>query len=808
MFRLFIFGVLFLIVSSSFAQATKVKVVDALSNNPLAFVNIKFDNEQKGVSTDIDGYFVLENADCCKKIIISYIGYRDTTVVVSSIKNYSVIRLKKSAYKLEVVDILPSENPAFAIIRKLINNRKINNPENQKNFSYKAYHKFVVTGDAEAIKKKLADTTHLDSNLIKMDEFLSSQHLMIVESVSERYFKSPNKNKERIIATRVSGLSDPSFAFLSSQLQSFSFYNNTIDLMDMHYINPLTKASLNKYFYLLEDSVFSNFDTTYIISFRPYKGTNFDGLKGQVHISTRNFAVKNVIAEPADSAVDIGIRIQQKYELINNEVWFPVQLNSDLIFYSIILNGTFLKGVGRTYLRDITVNEDFSKRISFNNIVLEMDPNASKRKSDAFWDENRTSLFDSLDAETYRVVDSIGKAEHFDKKLWVYTSLINGRIPWGPIDMELDRFLQYNEFEGFRMGLGLLTNDRFSKILQLGAYGAWATRDYRWKYGASINLNIWARQDLKFQLEYQNDVYESAKQYNFGKKSMFNDELLRNFVIKKMVYHKTFSSNVKFRALPNSTWNFGFNYSQINSPNNYQFVISDDTANYLSKGDCNIAEFHGGLRFAYKEKLMANKSQIISISTKYPVLNIHYTKAISGVFNSELDYQKVDIQIDYSYYLRFFGKTTWRLVAAKVFGNVPWYKLYNGKGSYIPFYIEVPNSFGTMRINEFLSDKFVALYFKHDFGHLLFGDKPFIPQPAIVSSFTIGELSNAKLHKNLEYNTLEKGYYESGILLNSILKSGISNIGFGVFYRYGPYTFDKISDNFSYKLTLKYRIKG
>ncbi|RLD44184.1 MAG: hypothetical protein DRI86_08165, partial [Bacteroidetes bacterium] len=734
------------------------------------------------------------------------IGYRDTIISVSSLNINSTIRLVSISYNLEVVDILPSENPAFAIIRKLINNWKKNNPENQKNFSYKAYHKFVVTGDAEAIKKKLADTTHIDSNLIEMDEFLSSQHLLIIESVSERYFKYPDKNKERIIATRVSGLRDPSFAFLSSQLQSFSFYNKTIDLMDKHYINPLTKASLNKYFYLLEDSIFSDFDTTYIISFRPYKGTNFDGLKGQVHISTRNFAIRNVIAEPADSAVDIGIRIQQRYEFINNEFWFPTQLNSDLIFYNVIFSGTYLKGIGRTYLRDIKVNQGFSNRIRFNNIVLEMDPNAGRKKRNEFWNTNRENLLDSLDNKTYRVVDSIGEAEHFDRKLWIYSSLINGRIPWGPIDMELDKFLQYNEFEGFRMGLGLVTNDRLSEVVQFGAYGAWATRDYQWKYGGSIDVNIWTRQKLKFKIEYQNDVFESAHQFNFGKKSMFNDDVLRNFVIKKMVYHKTLSSNIKFRALPHSTWNFGFNYSQINSPNNYQFVIKDDVMNYTSKGDFNIAEFQGGLRFAYKEKLMSNKLQTISISTKYPVLNIHYTKAISGIINSELDYQKVDIQIDYSYYLRFLGRTSWRIVAAKAFGNAPWYKLYNGKGSYFPFYIEIPNSFGTMRINEFLSDRFVAVYFKHDFGHLLFGNKPFIPQPSIVSSFTIGELTNTNLHKNIEYNTLEKGYYESGLLLNSILKSGITNIGFGVFYRYGPYAFDNVADNFSYKLTLKYGI--
>ena len=806
MFRIFLTLFLALWISTIFSQNLRVQVIDKSTKSPLAFVNIKFDKYQKGVSTDIDGYFILKNKNCCTTISLSYIGYKDTTININNLSVNKRIELTSTTYSLQIVDILPSENPAFKIIRKLIKHKKQNNPKNINQFSYKAYHKFVVTADPESIRGAISDTNRLDSNLIRMSDFFSSQHLLIIESVSEKYYKAPNKSKENILATRVSGLSDPSFAFLSSQLQSFSFYNASIDILDKHYINPLTKSSLNKYFYLLEDSIFSDFDTTYIISFRPYKGTNFDGLKGQVHISTHNFAIKNVIAEPADSTVDIGIRIQQKYELIDNKYWFPTQLNSDLIFYTILINRTYMKGIGRSYLRKININKDFDKKIRFNNIVLEMPSKASKAQSSIFWDENRINPLDSQDLKTYKVIDSIGKAEHLDQKLWVYTSLLSGRIPMGPIDMELDKLIQYNEFEGFRFGLGLITNNRLSRFIQLGGYGAWATKDYRWKYGGSINLKLWPKQDLRLKLQYQNDVFESAKQYNFGNKSLFNMETLRDFIVNKMVYHKSLDAEITFRALPHSSWNFGFNYSQINSPDNYQFVITNETNNYVAKGDFNIAELNAGFRFAFKEKLMSNKSEIISMGTKFPILNIHYTRAIDGIYNSELSYDKLDLQLDYNYYIRFFGKTSWRISAGKTFGNAPWYKLYNGKGSYLPFYAESPYSFGTMRINEFLSEEYLAVYLRHDFGTLLFGDKAFIPRPSFVSSFTIGQLNKPELHNNIHYKTLEKGYYESGILLNSILKSGISNIGLGVFYRYGPYAFDRVEDNFSYKFTIQYSL--
>ncbi len=39
--------------------------------------------------------------------------------------------------------------------------------------------------------------------------------------------------------------------------------------------------------------------------------------------------------------------------------------------------------------------------------------------------------------------------------------------------------------------------------------------------------------------------------------------------------------------------------------------------------------------------------------------------------------------------------------------------------AYREFTIYAPNSFGTMRMNEFLSNKYVAMYFVHDFGNCL-----------------------------------------------------------------------------------------
>jgi hypothetical protein len=47
--------------------------------------------------------------------------------------------------------------------------------------------------------------------------------------------------------------------------------------------------------------------------------------------------------------------------------------------------------------------------------------------------------------------------------------------------------------------------------------------------------------------------------------------------------------------------------------------------------------------------------------------------------------------------------------------------------------------------------------------------------------------TNSSLEHSQQFKTMEKGYFEGGVFLNSLLISGTTGIGIGLFYRYGPY---------------------
>ena len=829
--KFFLFLTFVLFLNNSFGQGLSGKVTNSQNGNPLAFVNILFDHSGRGISCDIDGQFEIKSLKGIDNLRFTYVGFYDTIIPVSSIHtDFLKLKMRPKSYHLTEVKIFPGENPAHRIIRLCVKNRKLNNPEKLTSFSYKAYHKMVFTAKSTAehqadsvvkgrnsifIGVSSQESQSIKDSSVQVEEdsteweenFFKSQHLFMMESVTERKYKRPDKNYEKVIGTRVSGLKDPFFAMVATQFQSFSFYKAEINVLDKNYINPISPGSLNKYFFLIEDTLYNNDDSVFVISFRPFKGKNFDGLRGVLYINTNKYAIQNVIAEPADTIGSLSVKIQQKYELIQGKYWFPTQLNTDIAFNTIMLNDQALVGIGKSYLKDIKV-EIPMKGVRFSNVVLDIDRKASKQDS-TFWEANRVMQLDSLEQKTYQVIDSIGDAEHLDEKLWVLRTLANGYIPWGPINMEIDKFFQYNQFEGFRLGLSLKTNEKVSRWFQLGGYGAYGFRDYHWKYGGSIDFTLYRPSDAHLSIKYQHDVAESAAQESFTKSSFYNTDLYRNFLIEKMNYVDILNVELRFHALNNFNWKLGYNYFEKSRTIESSILPPAQNPGFGVKSF--FQEAYIETRFAYKEKIVRNPIYQFSLGTKYPILNIRYTHGRyvnAGDQSVNPDYNRIDAQLTKSFFIRYLGKSSFTLRGGMINTdkNMPWYQLYNGRGSYASFYLESPNSFGTMHMNEFLSDRYVSVFYRHDFGTLLFGDKRFVPHPEFISSFIIGSLDANSNYQNIGYKTLEKGYFESGIMLNSILNSGFTTIGVGFLYRYGPYAYIDEWDNFAFKFSMQFAL--
>lgn len=788
------------------AQSITIKgvVIDNKSKEPLAFVNILSDSGW-GATTDIDGKFVIKTnpENCCLKL--TYVGYEALKYIVDFDKKEQHIALIPKIFDLEEVMIFPGENPAHRIIDNVVANRNLNDPKKLKAFTYTSYDKMVLTIDADSIMSK--DSILLDTNELKVKKFLSKQDLFLMETVTERSYMSPGLNQENVIATRVSGFNDPVMAFMISQIQSTSFYDELIQIAGNNYINPISKGSTNKYFFLIEDTTYSETsDTVFIISFRPMKNTKFDGMKGFLHINSNRWAIQNVKAEPLNDTIGISIRIQQGYEFMQDH-WFPVQLNTNIIFTlasaSDGKNNYPLIGRGRSYIRDINLSPELHKK-DFSYHEIEIEEGATKRKGE-FWKAYRVDSLTQRELETYRVIDSIGKAENFDKIASTFQTLLTGKIPVGFVNIDIDKFIHYNDYEGFYFGLGLHTNQKVSKTFTAGGFWGYGTRDKSTKYGADLSVVIHKRSESTIRIDAYNKVTASGNIEFFDDKfQMWRPEYFYEFFFKQMntTIGSELSYTFRIRPLRDFKWNLGGQVQQKDPYKGYYFTSSELPFDTITT--YNTTDFTLGFRFAFREKILQTTKGQISMGSNFPIVWVKYSRGVDELFDGEFSYNRFDIKIDYSHYFKYLGESSMLVKAGIIQGELPISNLYSGVGTYSVFTIHAPGSFGTMRPNEFYSDRYISLFLSHNFKNLLFSFGNYKPELMLVTNIAFGSLSNANNHHQLDFNTLEKGYYESGLVIRKLLDLQVYDLGLGVLYRYGPYGFNTPSQNFAYKISLYY----
>lgn len=818
--RSFLVLFFFFIASQVYSQTYqfKGKVVDRSTKKELPFVAITVVGNNKGIQSDIDGKFILSHSEATAKLRFQYVGYEAQELEINS-KEEVLVYLVSKQNLIKEIQVIAGENPANRIIKKVIENKDKNNPEKVASFRYMSYNKFVFTGVRDTLLyptrqkymiSKLDSTKpefqHKKDSIIdklakeqkRGDSLFEKQHLFITETVTQRDFLYPEKNKEQIKAVKISGLKNPMFVLIASQFQSFSFYKDYMKVMDKSYLSPISVGSTNKYFFSLEDTLLQNNDSVFVISFKPARGKNFEGLKGVLYINKDGYALQNVIAEPAQSSM-YKIKVQQQYEKIHG-YWFPTQLNTDLdVGRAVQINDRTMIGIGRTYIKDIEIGVDQSKR-KFDGVVIDYDRKSIKNNSDSLLTKYRVDTLDRLEKQTYYIVDSIGKAEKLDEKVKLFDVISKGYIPWGYVQFDIKRILSaYNDYEGLRLGLGVGTSEKFSKYFSVDVYGAWGTKDQKFKYGSTLKVPIYLRQDIEWQTTVSRDVIESgAVQFRGDKKTKFDK--YRNILVNNMDWQEGLETQISIRSQKYLLhYLYASQYTRTVT-NGYRFL-----ENGLSISGYTTREYGLSTRWAYKESFMRQSNQRISMGTRYPIvwLNIAYVEGINNFWKGS--FWKVDAKLKKSFTIRNAGTLHIQTFAGYIDGFAPYSFAYNGRANYNgSFSLASQGYFETMRMNEFLSSQYAALFLQHDFGKLLYQRKHFKPGISIVTAYGIGSLNNKAQHSEINFKTMEKGYAESGLLLSDlyVLKSNLYNMGLGIgaYYRYGAYKNTSEIDNLAVKL--------
>jgi hypothetical protein len=777
------------------------RVVDAKNREPLAFVPVTIAGTQQGVVSDIDGRFQLNVPALPVTLRTSYVGYAAKEIIIERSGDL-LVELQQTSAELTEVVVDGSINPAHRIIQQVHANRRESDSKRYHAYRYTSYSKTVFTGALDsALLQDPSKRATLDTSDQELVDLLDRQHILLMEGATKRAFIPPSSSKEEVIAMRMSGLKDPSLLALSAQTETFSIYDPLISISGKSYLGPIGQGSWNKYRFVLEDTLWQGADTVFVISYRPRRGKNFDALKGTLYINTNGYAVQNVIAEPAERD-GMSVKFQQLHQRVRTssgaEKWFPVQLNTSIYMDNVMVDGVGIVGIGRTYLRDIELDADVQRK-EVRGPEIQAD-RLETRRDEAFWNNLRKEPLDGKDLRTYAFMDSLGEAEHLDRRLKGLTSLLTGKIRLGYVDLLLGHVLRYNGYEGFRLGAGLATNERISRVFTVSGYFGHGFADQHWKYGGDLTVKPIPSRALRLKASYENDVAETGGVAFLGTRNDFlGQERVRLLYMDRMDRIERYAFSVGTRLGGSLMGWFGTERALRVNDIGYRYAEPVSEGVTLFRNHFITGAFTVDLRWAYQEKWARLPDGEYPLGTKYPVVHVQVMQAINGLYDGELDTWRVNAMVNKTFRIKLLGRLSLRVLGGMADPKAPMPFLYNLRGMNGEGLLAAgENAFETMVPNEFLADRYLTFHLRHSFGNLLMKTKRFRPEPSLVYNAAIGELSEPALHRGLSFREPSAGFHEAGLRIDKIY----STLGLGVYYRFGPLAFAEPSKNVVAKLCL------
>jgi hypothetical protein len=819
---------LFFFISLSLQAQFQVNgLVTAASNRkPLAFASIITDNGLKTI-TDVDGKFTLNTKKNISSFTVSYIGFIKTTITISPIQNVYYVILNEKSDDLKEV-IISNANPALAVIKKTIAKKTSNNPATHlKSFDFKSYTKLVVTANPETFvgtidsvfitKRDRNIFSEIDSTNFKFKELITKRHLFQTEKVSQYQFDG-TKLKETILGTKMAGFKQPVYEILSFNLQSFSIYDGNYELFETKYQSPIADDAISDYNYKLLDTLAINGRQSYMIYFKNKKERKAAGLEGILYIDQENYAIAKAILR-IKGILDISATHDFEY-ITGQNLWFPKSKIFKIVKGK---NDDDIKILGGTVQFDGDMDKDFQTRkrqpsdfvyllsetnnfdITYNKpvsidkkfIAVELKKEAINRP-ESFWERFRNDSIDNRNKNTYITLDSIGAQKRIVNRIRLGRKIINGYLPISFLDIDLRHLFTYNNYEGFRLGFGGVTNDRLSKYVKLSGYTAYGTKDGTFKYSAGIGVNLDTYTNTWIHAAYTDDIREIGTTLFSVDSRRYKIYDPRPINISTFYNYKTWRTFLETKVIPKTDSFIEIAHADIEPKFNYVYNLDGELYPRYTMTTAIVS-----LQWNPFSDYMQTPTGRVEIEKRFPKFTLQFTQSLPKVWGNDFTFNKVDFKTEYEKKYLNGQKTNLLLIAGYANGNIPLTHLYNTSPNNITketimqrITFASKNSFETMFFNEFFSNEFVYFQFKHGFKRVTILQKV-KPTLVLVSRMGWGNLQNPEQHVGIDYKTLDRGYFESGIELNQIF----NGLGLAGFYRYGPNQLPRFEDNIAIKLS-------
>ncbi|SHF32062.1 DUF5686 family protein [Chryseobacterium takakiae] len=707
---------------------------------------------------------------------------------------------------IEAVVIKDQSDPrALEILKKVNQQFSDNSPKTLDSYSYKSYEKISLDIDEDSItqyrqffenaelfrKKREKDSL----NNVTARKIFSKSKLFLWERAQEFLYSKKYGEKINILDNRISGLKQPIYEMIALQ-------QSNRDQIP----TQLKQENRGLYRFFLTDTIEIEGRKNFVIRFREVNYKNPDKKRkynGAIYIDTNTYGIKKI--ENFSKNKNDGI-ITSTWVFFNNK-WFLSHETVKLKMSNMVMQeenqddpvhkheknkkqsfGTYAFLTSRYFDYRSPAENDKKDFKGYTFSVKNIDGKTL--------DQFRTDPLTERERNTYKTIDSLGKIYNIDRKARVVSGLLlNGQIKAGIVDFAVDEIVNYNLYEGFRVGLKAKLNENFNPYFSPDYTFAYGFKDDKWKYRIGLDIKTTLEKDSYFRIDYYDDVTASGEFYR----------RLWNFKMRTANYGNNLNNDRYYHYR-------GGSVSYLNDVTNGLTLVFAARTN-LEEAMFDYSFRNRGSSFNNFNTLLTlkyspNSTNIMTpqgkslIDQKYPELYFNYEqsyKALSGDFN----YTRFDALFVHNF-KTMLGTTGFRLYGGMVIGDAPIWKNFTMNGLASPrrdfnFNLTSFLGFATLEGGKYYNDRFVAYYFTHKLPWYFKSFGQNISSFDFVLRGTIGNMKHPEYHQ-FKFKPLDHLYQEVGLEWNNFLSTYFN---LGLFYRVGYYTTPNFKQNFAVQFKLK-----
>ncbi|MDR2497261.1 MAG: DUF5686 and carboxypeptidase regulatory-like domain-containing protein [Tannerellaceae bacterium] len=718
-------------------------VRDSVTNEPIPFASVVFENSLIGDMTDDNGSFSLKNDKNLTQLAFSCLGYEKKTIILrTDRRNENLdIRLRPTFINLTEVVVKPTRerysrrnNPAVDLIRAVIDRKDENRIEAFPEYKVEMYEKlsmaldnFNPNFDSNGFMQKLKFV----KNYMDTSEFTGRPILTVSvrETLSDIYYRKDPRSKKTIVKGKQQQGIDETIdeGGITSNLEEFfqgiNIFENNINFLSNRFVSPLSSLLATTYYhYYIMDTLDVGGDRCIDLAFVPVNSQSY-GFTGRLYITLDNYSIKKFRLDiPRNINLNFvdNLRIEQEFKLTPDSTWV---VDVENIYVNFYMMGQHL------YAHQLRTFNNYNFEIAERDSIfallgpMHILPNAVEQP-DSFWIHSRHIPLKEKENVLNDLVREIRKVPVFNAIIKTAEILITGFIQTGPSKEEnyfdigpMNTVFSANQLEGWRIRVGGMTTANLFPHMFASGYVAYGMDDRKFKYSGKFTYSFDAKKyhegefpvnNLSLIQEY--DVYTPGQDFLFtSKDNMFvalkvgEPVTNMNYVLKTMLqYNKDWLNGLSI-----NTW---IRRKNEEAAGTLEYKRLDANGKPIRIKSITSTETGLQIRFAPGERAYGGrkgKDSFFNMSKDAPVFKLSHQLGVKDILGSDYNYNRTEFSAEKRIWLSSFGHIDAQFKAGKIWNKVP-FPLLVLPNTNQSLTIQ-PEAFHMMRALEFVADEYISL---------------------------------------------------------------------------------------------------